>query len=153
MVLLWWLSLSLRWSLTSKWWLSSLLWWSLTAFHDGMKKNNCKEKKHSGYTLLTHLLSVDPSLTLTRSLIPPTRPLPWERHRKKSTKTTFFQPPLFGHRVSPSLHHHIEPELDISLVSGRWLLATIQNIFPNQQQVQIKTSWPRWTWWSSWCTR
>merc|ERR1712083_95696 len=45
---------------------------------------------HDGYTLLTHLLSVDPSLTLTR--------------------------------VSPSLHHHIEPELDISLVSGRFKL-------------------------------
>ena len=41
------------------------------------------EKKHSGYTLLTHLLSVDPSLTLTRSPIPPNQPLPWERHRKK----------------------------------------------------------------------
>merc|ERR1719411_956803 len=34
----------------------------------------------------------------------------------------FDQPPLFGHRVSPSLHHHIQPELDISLVSGRFKL-------------------------------
>ena len=153
MVLLWWLSLSLRWSLTSKWWLSLLLWWSLTAFHDGMKKNNCKEKKHSGYTLLTHLLSVDPSLTLTRSPIPPNQPLPWERHRKNPLK-----PPSF------SRHSLVTESVPLSIIilnrslTYHWylegvLLATIQNIFPNQQQVQIKTSWPRWTWWSSWCTR
>merc|ERR1712110_489530 len=70
---------------------------------------------HDGYTLLTHLLSVDPSLTLTsrHSLVPESVPL-----------SIII--------LNRSLTYHWYPE------GG--LLATIQNIFPNQLQVQIKTS-------------
>ena len=118
--------------------------------------NPRENEKTTNYPPPGHTMrSVDLSLTMTLTRFPPIPPSNATTMRTPPPLTLLFQPSLLGPRLGPALHH-IQPQLDESLVSGRFVSNKIQN--RNEisksflvQQVQIKTSQAWRVWWSTWC--